>query len=139
MNALVKKEIRLLLPAWGTAMLLAAVPPWFASEYPPDGVITFAGLFAWGGAIILTVSSFGQEFSLGTFSLLLVQPLKRRRLWIVKTSVLAVAAAIVLVVFCLSCEMRMHAILEQHENRGDWIPTVWGMFLGGALCTPSSL
>ena len=63
MNALVKKEIRLLLPAWGMALLVAEVAPWtdWIHGVPDHDLVLF-----FGGALFLAVASFGREFSLGT-------------------------------------------------------------------------
>jgi len=91
MNPLVKKEIRLLLPAWITAMLLATVPVWFFGSLRLNSYTSFTWVpdscFAFG-VILLGIASFGQEFSSGTFPMLLSQPIERRRLWFVKTFVL---------------------------------------------------
>jgi len=101
MNALIRKEVRLLLPAWIGAMILAVAPAltrvfgngFYGLTVPPVlGTILLAPLL---GMILLALASFGQEFSSGTFSLLLAQPVPRQRLWRVKTVVLAVALALV--------------------------------------------
>jgi hypothetical protein len=90
MNALVRKEVRLVLPAWGAAMALVVGAVFYASD---AGI----GLFFAVGTILLALLPFGHEFSLGTFSSMLVQPVPRQRLWRVKAQVLAVA---MLSVFC---------------------------------------
>ena len=74
MNPLVKKEIRLLLPSWIVALSLVISLPWFWKD--PDfvfGAIAPAILFF--GVVILAVDSFGRECSMGTFQLLLSQPI----------------------------------------------------------------
>jgi hypothetical protein len=97
MNLLIKKEIRLLLPAWVAAMLLAVVPPWIL---PLDySIIHSIGsliliLFCLG-VLILGITSFGQEFNSGAISNLLAQPLDRNRIWRTKTAILALAFLIV--------------------------------------------
>jgi hypothetical protein len=105
MNPLVKKEIRLLLPAWIAAMLLAIAPIWI---FGSPGLNYYAS-FAWVpdscfafGAILLGIASFGQEFSSGTFAMLLSQPTERRRLWSVKILVLAGAFIFVSLAFLVS-------------------------------------
>ena len=85
MNALVKKEIRLLLPSWVVAMLLALVQ---AITRPYDFYVACLLFF---GLTIMALTTFGRETSLNTFSLLLAQPAERLRIWQTKLSVLAVA------------------------------------------------
>jgi len=90
MNALVKKEIRLLLPSWVVAILLALVQ---AITRPYDFYVACLLFF---GLTIMALTTIGRESSLNTFSLLLAQPAERLRLWQTKLSVLAVAFLIVL-------------------------------------------
>ena len=85
MNALVKKEIRLLLPSWMVAMLLALVQ---AITRPYDFYVACLLFF---GLTIMALTTIGRETSLNTFSLLLSQPAERRHIWQTKLSVLAVA------------------------------------------------
>src|ERR1039458_246086 len=89
MNALVKKEIRLLLPSWIVAMLLALVQ---AITRPYDFYVACLLFF---GLTIMALTTIGRETSLNTFSLLLSQPAERMRIWQTKLSVLAVAFLIV--------------------------------------------
>jgi ABC-type transport system involved in multi-copper enzyme maturation permease subunit len=93
MNALVKKEIRLLLPSWMVAMLLALVQ---AITRPYDFYIACLLFF---GLTIMALTTFGRETSLNTFSLLLAQPAERIRIWQTKLSVLAVAFLTVFIVW----------------------------------------
>ncbi|MGA2662174.1 MAG: hypothetical protein ABSH34_32240, partial [Verrucomicrobiota bacterium] len=89
MKALVQKEIRLLAPAYGLALVLAIVPVWLLPEVTGNAA---AGVYVfpfWFGAMMLALSAFGREFGLGTFPLILVQPLERNRIWRTKTAVLA--------------------------------------------------
>lgn len=102
MSALVKKEVRLLLPGWIAAMLLAIVPAWISgaawnmdysvnqaqSGFWLDGLVPL--VFALG-VLFLGLSSFGQEFSLGTFTVLLSQPTERSRVWRIKIVILVMA------------------------------------------------
>jgi len=90
MNALVKKEIRLLLPSWGVAMLLALVQ---AITRPYDFYVACLLFF---GLTIMALTTFGRETSLNTFSLLLAQPAERMRIWQTKLSVLVAAFLVVL-------------------------------------------
>jgi hypothetical protein len=85
MNPLVKKEIRLLLPSWSVAMLLALVQ---VMAQPYNFYIEYLLFF---GLTIMALTTFGRETSLNTFSSLLAQPAERRRIWQTKLSVLAIA------------------------------------------------
>jgi hypothetical protein len=96
MNALVKKEIRLLLPSWIVAMLLALVQ---AITRPYDFYIACLLFF---GLTIMALTTIGRETSLNTFSLLLAQPAERMRIWQTKLSVLAVAFLTVLGVWLVA-------------------------------------
>ena len=81
MNALVKKEILLLRPAFIMALLLASIPNWLLpleSNKAPNASTPY--LFCLG-VVFLALSSFGREFGLHTFPLMLVQPLERSRIW----------------------------------------------------------
>ena len=85
MNALVRKEIRLILPAWTAALALAVAPVWFISVndlvgWQHQGAAIACYAFALG-AMLLGLAPYGQECGLGTFSLLLAQPVCRRRIW----------------------------------------------------------
>lgn len=96
MKTLIKKEIRLLLPAWITAMLLAIVPRvlliiWSADSFDQVSLSFFAGLIFAAGVLFLGVNSFGGELSCNTFSALLSQPMKRPRVWHIKVATLATA------------------------------------------------
>jgi ABC-type transport system involved in multi-copper enzyme maturation permease subunit len=103
MNAAVRKEIRLLLPAWIVAMLAATVPVglagsswWGNGDFASLEVALCFVLFA-AGAMLLSLSSFGMEMSLGTFPSLLAQPRARLDTWQMKIGVLALALASVVV------------------------------------------
>jgi ABC-type transport system involved in multi-copper enzyme maturation permease subunit len=97
-HPLLKKELHLLLPAWVLAFLLAVAPPllyahqFFGHRY--DSFIPFAPV--WFGVVLLCASSFGREFSLGTFSGLLALPFPRRQFWLAKAGVLILALITVL-------------------------------------------
>lgn len=100
MNALVKKEIRLLLPSWLAILSLAVLLPLLLK----CSNLTFelVPLSAFFGMILLGVDSFGREFSLGTFQSLLSQPVERRRIWRIKISVLFSGAALIMAGFFIS-------------------------------------
>ncbi|MGA9778344.1 MAG: hypothetical protein WBS33_08750, partial [Verrucomicrobiia bacterium] len=111
MSPPVKKEIRLLLPAWIAAMLLAIASFLLTignvgtvlPDTPGDLQIFFLLL----AATLLGIASFGQEFNSGTFTLLLSQPIERHRIWTIKTTVLAVAFASVLLTLLISWELHL--------------------------------
>jgi len=90
MNALVRKEIRLLLPAWIVAMVVTVVPAWWSAVGLPDDMGYAVGGLALG-SLILSLASYGQEFSVGTFPQSLAQPLPRMQLWRLKVGMLGVA------------------------------------------------
>jgi len=96
MNALVKKEIRLLLPSGGAAVLLAMVQ---ATTQPFDFYVAWLMFF---GLAIMALTTMGREASLNTFSLLLAQPAERIRVWSVKLTVLAAGFIIVLMVWLVA-------------------------------------
>ena len=96
MNALVKKEIRLLLPSWMVAMLLALVQ---AIIRPYN---FYAACLLFFGLTIMALTTIGRESSLNTFSLLLAQPAERLRIWQTKITVLAVAFLIVFGVWLMA-------------------------------------
>ena len=106
MNALVKKEIRLLLPSWITALSLAVVPMWLVKNLDSFGGWEFFVLLAWLGMIALSLESFGREFSPGIFCLFMSQPEERKNLWRAKVTVLALVTVSVLVAFYSSLILR---------------------------------
>src|SRR5438876_9163257 len=99
---LLAKELRLLLPAYVMALLLAIAPVfapvWLLRKNPALALYPF-----WFGAALLALSSFGREFGLNTFPLILAQPIERTRIWWTKVAVLAGAMTTVFVAWCLSC------------------------------------
>src|SRR5215469_6875542 len=102
MGPLIKKEIRLVLPAWILAMFLAIIPAWIAGSVwnLNDSVSVWQSGF-WLeavvpvifslGLLLLGLSPFGQEFSQGTFTILLSQPAERSRIWRTKLVILGLA------------------------------------------------
>ncbi len=123
MNALIRKEIRLILPAWIMAMVLATLPVWIV--WPGPGFLLFQnlGLMVFApfalGVLLLSITPFGQELNLGTFSVLLSQPVSRSRLWMVKTIVLAVALGCAFIALYISNHIRVDSMLQTMKY------TVW--------------
>ncbi|HEY4952480.1 MAG TPA: hypothetical protein VII71_03735, partial [Verrucomicrobiae bacterium] len=144
MNALVKKEIRLLLPAWVAAMLLAIAPIWIVhgieEAYDPN-IFLIPGLCLMLGTLCLGIASFGQEFSFRTFTLLLSQPISRKQIWRIKTFLLGMAFISVLAVAFISTKIYSEAVpayaLDFSNNLSHFgIISLWVFaFFGGGLWT----
>ena len=130
MNALVKKEIRLLLPGFVLGLLLSPscilVQPDSRLISPIwTGVFVFVVLLWPAMVLMMTLNSFGGELNSGTFSLLLSQPVPRARIWRVKTRLLAAAAFILWLGWCVSFYL---------HNSGNMKPMeLWGTITGTAL------
>jgi ABC-type transport system involved in multi-copper enzyme maturation permease subunit len=107
MNPLLKKEIRLLLPSF-LASLLMALAIWLVPEdldhrpFFAQILVVFPFLFCPVMLAMMTLGAFGREFSSGTFSMLLAQPVPRHRIWSAKTLPLAVMVTLVWFVWCIS-------------------------------------
>jgi ABC-type transport system involved in multi-copper enzyme maturation permease subunit len=114
MNAFVKKEIRLLLPVCVAVLVLEVALPWIGSEQG-EGIM-MAPVFFFFGMILLAVDSFGREFSLGTFSSLMSQPMERRQIWRTKITVLLLGAALIFVAYFVSCELRIHLMFTNKDT-----------------------
>ncbi len=115
MNALVKKEIRLLLPSWIVAMLLALIQA-STSTRPYDFYVACLLFF---GLTIMALTTFGRESSLNTFSLLLAQPAERLRIWQTKITVLAIAFLIVFGVWLLAFGLALKNPSVDASSRED--------------------
>ncbi len=104
MNPLIKKEIRLLFPAWIAAMLLAIMPVWFASIWSDssDSLMSVIGPLLIIGFLFLGITSFGQEISSGSFAGLLSLPMERRRIWAIKITMLGIAFCLILLAWVVS-------------------------------------
>ena len=123
MNALLKKEIRLLLPSFLAVFLLETVQPWLWTD--PDYAFGFvAPVIFFFGIIILAVGPFGRECSLGTFQLLLAQPIERRKIWRIKVIILFFAGALVFAAYFASCEIRLHLALAENNSVWHVNPTI---------------
>lgn len=103
MKTLPLKEIRLLLPAYVVALVLAIVPVGLLYCFPNTSPIALAFYPFCLGCALLAVSAFGREFGLHTFALILAQPLARPRLWWTKVAVLALAMTTLLAVWWFTC------------------------------------
>ncbi|HEV2695505.1 MAG TPA: ABC transporter permease [Verrucomicrobiae bacterium] len=96
MNAFVKKEIRLLLPGWAVAALLALPAICTRADDGMPVVLLFLGMTMMG------LASIGRESSLNTFSQILAQPIERARIWQIKLTVLATAFLSVFIIWWLA-------------------------------------
>src|SRR5277367_6090813 len=101
MSAFVKKEIRLLLPSFLAVLALAILVPWLSLK-DPDVSFAWTPFFIFFGMILLAVDSFGREFSLGTFSSLMSQPMERHQIWRTKITILFFAAALIFAAYFIS-------------------------------------
>jgi hypothetical protein len=133
MSAALRKEIRLLLPAWIVALVAATLPVWLMGSevqqlnYYPQGNATIWHGFSLlhgqiqmmhnvalvvfsAGALLLALASFGLEMSFGTFPSLLAQPRPRLQIWSMKVGVLAAAFASVAAVATLSWWLRLYEV-----------------------------
>ena len=104
MNAILRKEVRLLMPAWIAALLQATLPSLFLisigyRNHSDLGPLIFGPLGF--GILLMGLASFGQEFSAGTFSILLAQPIPRRKIWRLKIGILSLASLTVLASFLI--------------------------------------
>jgi len=110
MNAALRKEVRLLLPAWVAAILASTVPAWVVGG-DLQMIVQMSFIFFVGGALLLSLSSFGLEMSFGTFPLLLAQPRPRLDTWQLKIGLLAVALTLGIAAAGFSCWLRVHSFL----------------------------
>jgi ABC-type transport system involved in multi-copper enzyme maturation permease subunit len=105
MNALVKKEIRLLLPSFGLALALALSIWLIPTESTPGlgGWLMIPPLLLCPAVVVLmALDSFGREFGANTFAQLLAQPVSRASVWRTKTALLALGLLVVFGVWWLS-------------------------------------
>jgi alpha-tubulin suppressor-like RCC1 family protein len=138
MSALVRKEIRLLLPAWIAAVLLIVAPiplgemlgQGFASS-------TMIGLTVYAvaiGCLIIGLAGFGREMSSHTFSLLLAQPRARREFWRAKVLVLLVSL-IPLALFLALVSRQFVPASERWESVLIWFVSACVAISGGLWTT----
>jgi hypothetical protein len=111
MNAFVKKEIRLLLPSFLAVLALATLAPWFSLK-DPDVSFAWTPIIIFFGVVLLGMDSFGREFSLGTFSSLMAQPIERRQIWRTKIAILFSATALIFTSYFISSEFLFHHALK---------------------------
>lgn len=95
MNALLRKEVRLLLPAWGAglALIVAAHLLNLNTTFRTATSNSLVPMTVAAAGLFLGLTTFGQELKWGTLLGLLVQPIERRRLLTVKLALLVPAVA----------------------------------------------
>jgi ABC-type transport system involved in multi-copper enzyme maturation permease subunit len=116
MSPLVRKELRSIFPLWLLAMVLAILPVWLVWPGGRDiwagapGYLVYAPFAV--GVLLLSLTPFGQELNWGTFSILLAQPVSRKRLWRVKVLLLGLALFLVFVGLVLSNQLRVDSVMS---------------------------
>ena len=100
MRALLRKEIRLLLPSFAVALVLTLsvwlIPLDNSSGSGLQNVFFIFPFVLCPAMLVLTaLDSFGREISSGTFSNLLALPISRPSIWMTKTVLLAAAMGII--------------------------------------------
>lgn len=130
MNPLLRKEIRMLMPAWFAALVTATMPLWVRNYF-----LIMAFLMGGAAVLALALSPFGQEASYGTFGLLLVQPKDRRRFWRIKTSLLALAMLSWLAVFTFCARATSPAWKDMAGSLSITALAAFVVFSGGLWST----
>jgi ABC-type transport system involved in multi-copper enzyme maturation permease subunit len=132
MNALVKKEVRLLLPSWVAILLLSTILPWVWEK--DESIIGVAMAVSFFGTILIALDSFGREFSLGIFSSLMSQPVERREIWRNKIKLLVAGVAIIFIAQLASYELWFHHWLPV-SGATHWMSPGpnWWLWIGGMI------
>jgi len=127
MNALVKKEIRLLLPAFLIGVALTFSNCFLTEDQRGlNAFVSVVSFFSCSAiAVFMALSSFGAEISSGTFSMLLAQPVSRHRIWRTKTLLLAAALFMGGFLWCAILYLRFE-VFKHPKGLGDF----WDIFLG---------
>jgi len=120
MNALVKKEIRLLLPSFLVGCALT--PSILLVPQNPTSVFFFVVPFLFCPAVMvmLALSSFGAEVSSGNFSALLSQPVPRLKIW--QTKILALGLSLLIIGILYSAAVVLRVAMHPHAFvYGGWL------------------
>jgi len=140
MNTLVKKEIRLLLPSWAVALVLAfsasliADHQSSASYFRVYVLVCLPFLLAPAMGVMLSLDSFGRELSAGTFSNLLAQPVSRARIWWTKTLLLAMVIFSVWAAWWFSVSTNPQLVMNSEQRHEVFTATLvlsFVIFSGG--------
>lgn len=135
MNAFIKKEIRVLLPSFGCACVLALANLFVVdrSDSYFDAILGFASFVGCPAlAIFIALNSFGVEVSSGTFSSLLSQPVSRRKIWETKIALLAVALVAVALLWLGSFFVTMSRFAT-NAGDNDWRDTLSAVTVFGLV------
>ena len=142
MNALIRKEIRLLLPSFLIGVALTFANCFLKADQLGFNkfvsVVSIASCSAI--AVFMALNSFGAEISSGTFPMLLAQPVSRRRIWRTKTLLLAAALFIGGSLWCAILFLRFE-VFNHPKGLGDFGDIFLGTWLfllviySGALWT----
>lgn len=124
MNALIRKEARLLLPSFVIGLLLTLLIWLVPGEPAPSygfraSVVMLMFIVSPAILVTMTLSSFGRELSAGTFSFLLAQPVPRSRVWWTKALLLAAAVLLLWVAWWFSLSNNMNFLAHGREDRRD--------------------
>ena len=130
MNPLVKKEIRLLLPSFVVAVLLALVQ---GITRPYDFYVASLLFF---GLTIMALTTMGREASLNTFSMMLAQPAERTRIWQTKLFILAAAFLLVFIVWLAAfCFAFIHSNVDATDRENSYNLFITICLIGTATFT----
>ena len=144
MSPLVKKEVRLLMPGFLAAMVLAfsnfLLPDFGRSPFIRGLLVVFPFVGCPAMVLMMALSSFGSELSFGTFSNLLAQPVPRKQIWRVKIFLLAGALFILGSIWCVFFYLRYAPFRDPNNPQDYWDVFVcaWTFLLvvfSGALWT----
>lgn len=129
MNALVQKEVRLLLPSFVIGLLLTFSVLLIPGE--PDSapgirsiLVIFPFLLCPAIVVMMALDSVGRELSAGTFSSLLAQPISRARIWWTKALLLAAAIVSVWAAWWLSLLNNKSFTMNPKELHEAFVTTV---------------
>ena len=105
MTPFLKKEIRLLLPAFMFALAIAVAGIFFHGENGSriNSIGYFlGGIFFPAVVVMLALNSFGTEIGTQMFAMMLAQPVERQRVWQTKIVLLAISLVFVAIVWVVS-------------------------------------
>ncbi|HLX69457.1 MAG TPA: hypothetical protein VKV04_07510, partial [Verrucomicrobiae bacterium] len=129
MSVLLRKEIRSLFPAW----MMTIVATLLIAFVSPNGANVLLFVVAIG-CVVLGITSFGSEFSQGTFSLLLAQPIPRSKIWSAKTMTLGTALLSVAIMVCVVLAARFNVPGVRIQAKDVEMPVIFTLlFLGAAF------